>query len=126
NGSLDELESRVRPETAAGLGRRAAVREDDVGGEVVRAADQRRADAVGINGNAPLLELADLLRGEAAGDDDLDPLEAVSIERVAHVPHQAFADAGRLEVAELVPERAVDERLRRVEPDTPEPGPEGT
>ena len=43
---------------------------DDVGGEVVRAADQRRPDAVGVDRHAGRLEGADPLGVEAAGDDD--------------------------------------------------------
>src|SRR5262249_60701389 len=101
-----------------------AVLEPAVGGEMVRAADQRGADAVGVDGDAALLELADLLDREPARDDDLDPLEAVAVERVADLPHQALVDPRRLEVAELIPERTVDERLRGVQPHAPEPRPE--
>ena len=101
--------------TAADLRRREAVREDDVGGEVVVAADERRADAVGVDRDVLRLELADPVDVEAARDDDLHALEAVLVERVAHLPDEALVDAARVEVAHLVPERAVDERARRVE-----------
>ena len=65
-----------------------------------------------------------LVDREAAGDDDLHVLEAVAVERVAHLAHEPLVDAGRLEVAHLLPERAVDERLRGVEPHAPQLGPE--
>ena len=52
----------------------------------------------------------DLVDREPAGHDDLHVLEAVVVERVAHLAHEPLVDAGRLEVAELLPERAVDER----------------
>src|SRR5437660_3191307 len=84
--SLDELEPLVRAEAAADLRRLAPVCEHDVGGEVVRAADERRADAVRVDRHAPLLELADLLDGETTRGDDLHVLEPVGIERVAHAP----------------------------------------
>src|ERR671937_1933780 len=86
--SLDELEPGVRAEPAPRLRGGAAVREDDVCGEVVRAANQRRAHAVGVDRHAALLELTDLLGGEPAGDDDLHPLEAVTVERLAHARDQ--------------------------------------
>src|SRR4029453_10436975 len=82
DASLDELEPWVRPKTAPRFRRGAAVGQHHVGREVVRAADQRRADAVGGDGNAPFPELADLLDGDPAGDDDLDPLESVAVERI--------------------------------------------
>src|SRR5437764_8164407 len=122
--SFDELQARIRPIAAPRLRRGPAVGEDDIGREIVGAADQRRADPVGVDTNAAGLELANLLDGEPARHDDLDVLEPVVVERVADLAHQALVDAGRLEVAELVPERAVDERLRRVEPHAPEPWPE--
>ena len=65
------LEARVRAVLAPDLRARPAVDHHDVGGEVVGAADQRRADAVGVDGHAGRLERADALGGEAAGDDDL-------------------------------------------------------
>ena len=59
--------------------------QDDVGGEVVVAADERRADAVGVDRDVLRLELADALDVEAAEDDDLHALEAVLVESVAHL-----------------------------------------
>ena len=47
-------------------------------------------------------------------------LEAVVVERVAHLAHEPLVHPRRLEVAQLLPERAVDEHLRRVEPHAPE------
>src|SRR4051794_10675115 len=47
----DELEPRVRPAAAADLRRRLAIRHHDVAGEVVRAADEGGADAVGVDGD---------------------------------------------------------------------------
>src|SRR5581483_11477743 len=49
---------------------------DAVGGEVVRPSNEGRADAVRVDGHAVALELADLLDGEAAGDDDAHVGEA--------------------------------------------------
>src|SRR6185369_7183473 len=85
---LDPLEPRVRAVAAADLRGGLAVGQDDVAGEVVRAADQRRADAVGVNRDALLLERADLVDVEAAGDDDPDLPEALAVERLAHLPDE--------------------------------------
>src|SRR5919197_1073117 len=115
-----ELQARVRPEGAADLRRGEPVRENDVGCEVVFAADERGADAVGIDGNAAPLERTDLLGVEAPRDHDLDPLEAVFVQSLANLPDEALVDARRLELAHLVPERAVDERVGRVQADPPE------
>src|SRR6185437_13386172 len=56
-GLLDALEARVGRVGAADLGARAPVQQDDVGGEVVLAADERGADAVGVDGHVGGLEL---------------------------------------------------------------------
>src|SRR6185312_2669009 len=121
---VDELEPRVFAVVPAHLRRRTAVGHHDVGREVVLAADQRRTDAVGVDRHSPLLEGPDPLGREAAGDDDLDVLEAVAVERLAYLAHELLVHAARVEVAYLVPERAVDELLGRVEANTPEPRPE--
>ena len=81
--------------TTPDLRRREAVRENDVGGEVVVAPEQRRADAVGVDRDVVRLELADALDVEAAGDDDLDALEAVLVESVPHLADEALVDATR-------------------------------
>src|SRR5205814_1105408 len=93
---------------------------DDVAGEVVRTADQRRTDAVGVDRHPVFLELMDLLEREAARDDDADAVEAVVVQRAAHLPHEPRVDAGRAEVAHLTPERTVDERFGGVEAHAPE------
>ena len=77
---LDAAQARVRAVLAPDLPARAAVDHHDVGREVVRAADQRGADAVGVDRHAVGLERADALGGEAAGDDDLDVAVAVRVE----------------------------------------------
>src|SRR5437764_15321113 len=83
-GSLsDGLEALVRPDPAPGLRARAPVDLDHVGGEVVVAAQQRRAHAVGVDRHAALLEGGDLVDGEAARDDDAHALVARRVERVA-------------------------------------------
>src|SRR5262249_11037130 len=119
--SGDELEARVRAEPPPDLRRRPAVRHHDVRGEVVRAADGARADAVRVDRHAFLLELADLLDREPTGDDDAHRPEARAVERVPHLVDEPRVHAGRLEVAELRPQRAVDEGLGRVEPHPPQP-----
>src|SRR3954467_13393775 len=101
----DALEARVRPRPAADLRRGLTVRDHDVGREVVRPADQRRADAVGVDGDVTGLEFGDLLRGEAARDHDPHLVEALAIERLADVRDEPGFDARRLEVAHLPPER---------------------
>src|SRR5438874_11519128 len=83
--SRHELEPRARLESATDLRRRTPVGEDDVRGEVIRAADERRADAVRVHRHALLFEVADLLDRETARGDDLHPLEPVPVERVAHL-----------------------------------------
>jgi hypothetical protein len=67
------------------------------------------------------LELLDLRDGEPAGGDDPHPLEPVLVERVTHLADETLVHAPRVEVAELVPERPVDELAGRVEPETPQP-----
>ena len=66
-----------------------AVDEHDVGGEVVVAPDQRRADAVGVDRHARGLELADPLGVEAAAGDDPHVGEAGGVERRADLLDQA-------------------------------------
>src|SRR6266508_2760865 len=86
----------------------------------VEAADERRADAVRVDGCARRLELADLLDREAPRGDDLHALEAVSVERLAHLPYQPLVHSRGLEITELLPEGTVDEHLRRVEANAPQ------
>src|SRR5262249_58512495 len=92
---LDEREAFVRTEPAADLCSRPTVREHDVAREVVLAADQRRADAVGVHRHARLLKRADPVDREAAGGDDPDPLEAVAVERLSYLAHEALVDPPR-------------------------------
>src|SRR5581483_4440934 len=107
----DGLETRVLAESPPELAGRAPVRQDHVGREIVRPADQRGAHAVRIHRHAALLERADLLGGEAAGGDDPHSRAAGVVERAANLTDEPLVHAGRLEVAHLVPQRAVDERL---------------
>ena len=67
-----QVQPRVRVEPAADLRARLAVDDHDIGRVVVRASDQRRADAVGVNRHAVALERADPLGVEASGHDDAD------------------------------------------------------
>src|SRR5260221_12951977 len=111
----DELTPLAGAVAPADLCRRAAVGEHDVPREVVLAADQRRADTIGIDRHALLLEGTDPIDREAAGGDDLHPLEPVAVQRVAHLAHEPLVDPARVEVAQLVPERPVDELARGIE-----------
>jgi hypothetical protein len=79
HGLLDEGEAARVPLAAADLGDGARPA-DDVGGEVVVPAQERRADPVGVDGRPDALELADAVGGEAARDDDLHPLVAGRVE----------------------------------------------
>src|ERR1700758_5147978 len=103
------------------LCRGTSVGQDDIRGEVIGSADERRPDAVGIDRHAALLEDADLLGGEAAGGDDPHTAEAAGVERIPHLAYEPIVDARRLEVTHLFPQRLVDEGLGGVEPDAPEP-----
>src|SRR3954463_1367678 len=87
----DRLQPRVGPQFAADLGTGLALQADDVGGEVEGAAQERGADAVGVNRRPGLLEAADLLGGEAAGDDDLHLLVAGVVQGLAHLAHELDA-----------------------------------
>src|SRR5690606_38529855 len=82
------FETRVRLVPAARLGRRLPVHQHHVCGEVVAVLEEGGAHAVGVHGYAELLEVADLLRVEPAGDDDLHVAEARVVERMAHVPYE--------------------------------------
>ena len=115
-------EARVRAVLAPDLRARPPVDQHDVGGEVVGAADQRRADAVGVDGDVRRLEGADALRVEAAGDDDLDVVEAVAVELVADEVDELGVDAVRGGVAVLGLQRAVGQPVGGVEPDAPQRG----
>ena len=101
-----------------------AVDHHDVGREVVGAAQQRRADAVGVDGHAGLLEGADARRVEAAGDDDAA--------RRGSPPRRARSrtsrtSSGATPVGASSPmrahERRVGEPVGRVEPHAPQRGP---
>src|SRR4051812_39580158 len=119
----DRLQPRVRSQLAADLGSGFPLEADDVGGEVEGAAQQRRADAVGVDRGADLLEAFDLLGGEAAGDDDLHLLVAGVVEGVADLAHELDADPAQAllaALARLLLERAVDEALRGVKTHAPE------
>ena len=90
-----------------------------------------RADGVRVDRRAGLLEVADALRVEAAGHDDLDVLEALLVEPRADLVDEVGRDAaalgGRVEpdavqpVAERVrdPERLLGLVLERVDEDDP-------
>src|SRR5947208_6752536 len=110
------FQPRIRPVCAPDLRARLSLEHDYVGGEIEPALKKARADAVGIDGNVLLLELADLLDREAAGHDDLDVAIALGVERAAHVADQLRIHAGRLERAHLGNDRFVHERLGGVEP----------
>src|SRR5215218_2689628 len=124
--SANALEPRVRPEPAADLGGNPSVGHDHVGREVVLATNERRTDAVRVYRHAALLERTDALRGEATRGNDPHLLEAVMVERLTHLANEPLVDAARVEVPHLVPERAVDELARGVEPHAPEPRPESS
>src|SRR3954451_9419043 len=114
----DRLQPRIGPQLAADLGGWHALEADDVGGEVEGAAQQRRADAVGVDRSAGLLEALDLLGGEAAGDDDLHLLVAGGVQRLADLAHELDADPAQALLAALARlplERAVDQALGGVE-----------
>ena len=97
-----------------------AVDHHHVGREVVRAADQRGADAVGVDRHVLGLELADAVGGEAAGDDDLHVAVAGGVEPFADEPHELGVDAGRRVVAVALLEPGVGQLVGRVEPDAPQ------
>src|SRR5438067_13862000 len=107
--SGDELEARIRPEPAPDLCRRTTVGHDDIRGEVGRAADQRRADPVGVDGHAAALERPDLLRGETPRSHDLHAFEPVTVQRLPDFQDEPRIHVARIEVAHLVPERGGDE-----------------
>src|SRR5439155_23406764 len=119
--SYDRLDARVLPVVAADLRGGHAVPDDDVAGEVVGAADERRADTVRIDRDALPLEARDLLCREATRGDDAHLLVARRIERVADLPDETLVHTRRIEVAELAEERAVDQGVRRVEAPAPTP-----
>src|SRR5262245_12561248 len=113
---LDTLQPWVGTEGAADFGARIPFDPHDVGGEVEAPLEEARPHAVHSHRNAFIFELSDLLDAEAAGDDDLHPLEALAVERPAHVPDELRVDAGGLEETHLRHDGAVDQRLRGVEP----------
>src|SRR5205085_12328881 len=108
---LDRFETRIWPVAAADLRARPAVDHHDVGREVVLAAQERRADAVGVDRYPQPLELADLVRREATRGDDPHALVARGVERVAHLLDERRVHAGRPELAHLVPQGPVDKSL---------------
>src|SRR5207247_4214771 len=78
----------------------------------------------GVDRDICVLEAADLLDRKTARDDDADLFEPLGIEGPPDLPDEALVHAVRWEVAHLLPERAVDERLGRVEANAPKPGTE--
>src|SRR3954462_8587550 len=68
------LEPLVGAVLAPDLRARLALHQHDLGGEVVRAAQERRAGPGRVAGPAGPLEPADAVGGEAAGHDDLPAL----------------------------------------------------
>src|SRR4051794_13774791 len=92
--SRHRFEPRVLAKPAADLCRRLAVCDHDVSGEIVRAADERRADAVRVHGDTLLLEEADLLHVEAARRDDAQSLVPARVERLANFPDEPLVHTG--------------------------------
>ena len=86
-GLRPRAEAGVRTLLPPGLRDRSAVDPHDVAGEVVAPAQQRGSDAVGVDGDVLGLE-ARILDGEAARDDDPDPLVARRVERRADLAHE--------------------------------------
>src|SRR5437899_5314410 len=77
-------EALIRPQLATDLRARTAIHLDHVSSEVVLAAQQRGAHAVGIHRHAGGLEAGDALVIEAARDDDLHVRKAGGVELLAH------------------------------------------
>src|SRR6266545_8038310 len=118
---VDRLQPLRRAVVPADLGARAALAQDHVGGVVAGALEQGGADRVGVDRHAGALEGGDALGVEAAGADHPDVVEALGVEGAADVADELGVDAPRVEVAELVPERAVDQGAGGVEAHPPEP-----
>src|SRR5438477_10317880 len=78
--SIHDLQPRIYPQMAPYLRAGPAIDDNDVGGEVVGAPDQRGADAVGVDRDALALERPDPLDVEPAGADDPDCNEALGVE----------------------------------------------
>src|SRR3954451_3766288 len=116
----DRLEPRVGPVLTPDLRARAAVDQHDVGGEVVGAADQRRADPVGVDRHLRRLEGADPLGVEAAGGDDRDVAEAVAVELLADEVDELGVHPVRGARAVPALEREVGEPVRGVQPHAPQ------
>src|SRR6266705_6039083 len=72
---------RIGPVRPADLGTRLPFEHHDVGREIEPSLEQARAYAVRVDRHALLLELADLVDGEAAGHDDPHMLEAFRVQR---------------------------------------------
>src|SRR5439155_14055356 len=94
---------------------RAVLDHHDVGREVVLATDQARSDAIHVDGNTLALELAYPLRVEASRHDDSDAAMTSIVERPSHEPHQLGVDPSWIEGAHVFEQRAVHDRVRRVQ-----------
>src|SRR5882672_12159327 len=108
---------RIRPVRPPYFGAWLSLEHHDIGREIEPSLEQARAHAVHVHRHALLLELPDLVYGEAAGDDDPHVLEALGVQRAPDVPDELRIHAGRLERPHLRNDRLVHEGLRRVEPD---------
>src|SRR4051794_34464150 len=107
----DAFQAGVGPDLGADLRARLPIDLDDVGGEVVLAAQQRRAHAVRVDRHALGLEAPDLVSREAAGDDDVDVAVAGVVERGADL-----LDERRLHAAQVAAlQRLVDQPPAGVE-----------
>src|SRR2546428_144607 len=112
---------------AAGLPERTLFHANDVRGVIeARAVDESRADPKDVDGNPKVLEAPDLLGVESARGDDADVTVSVPVERFAQQLHQARRNAAQLAdrdaffLLELAKDRAVDERLARVDAHAPQ------
>src|SRR5919204_4663447 len=122
---LHNLQSGVRPLTAAHLGAFSPVDDHDVSGEIVLSSEQGGPHAVGVHRHALRLERADALGIEPARDDDLHLPVAGGVKGLAHTLDEDLVDPGGTEVTHLMPQRTIDQALGGVEPDAPEVVAEG-
>src|SRR6058998_1727382 len=86
SGLRHPFQPRIRPVRSAHLGARLALKHHDIGREIEATLEQARTHAVRVYRHVLLLELPDLLNGEATRDDDLHLLEALSVQSATDVP----------------------------------------
>ena len=114
------LQTRIRAVSPADLGAGFSFEHDNIGGKGVNTAHQVAPNAVCVDGYLQFFELGDAVRIEPSGDNYLNMLIAMFVQRPARHLHQFGGNAGRVEILHDGQHRFVDQGVGCVQSHPPE------